>query len=420
MGYDNSLALFRDQLKLVPGGSQTNSKRPSAFAYGAYPIYAKSAHGCRVTDIDGNSYIDFVHGCGPIILGYRYPAVDKAIKAQLSKGIIAGLLYPAEVQAAEALCGMVPCAEMVRFLKGGGEATAAAARIARAHTGREVILNHGYRGWPDVWAAAANSKGVPSCLTSLTVEYPFNDIAAVERLMDENKDQVAAVFISILGEAPAAGYLQALMDLAHQNGALFVIDEVITGFRLAPGGAQEYFGVVPDLACFAKAMANGMPVSAVAGKAEFMRTMADLMITVTYGGEALSLAAAVATMKEIREKKVTHYLWHIGRYLMDGMDKAAQEAGIPFQCGGLAPAHYMQFLDLESDERTLVWLYFLQEMASRGVLFRRGSMNTMTFSHTEKDMDEAIEKAAVVFRNMKPLWKSSELARHVRAATGYD
>lgn len=420
MGYEKSLDLFQEQLRLIPGGSQTNSKRPSAFAYGAYPIFAARAEGCRVEDIDGNTYIDFVHGCGPIVLGYQYPAVDRAVKAQLEKGIIGGLLYPVETETARLMCEMVPCAEMVRFLKGGGEATAAAVRIARACTGREVIVNHGYRGWPDVWAAARNNRGVPECLTSLTVDYPFNDLPAVEKIMNEHAGRVAAIFTSVLGEAPVEGYLQGLCDLAHKHGALFVIDEVITGFRLAPGGAQEYFNVTPDLACFAKAMANGMPVSAVAGKAEYMKVMADLAITVTYGGEALSLAAAVATMKEIREKSVTDYLWHIGRYLMDLLEKAAGESGIPFRCGGFPPVNHMQFLEVEGDDRNLVWLYFLQEMAARGVLFRHGSMNAMTFSHREKDIDEVAEKAAEVFRLLKSLWKTPELSRRVRAKRGYE
>jgi glutamate-1-semialdehyde aminotransferase len=419
MGYEKSLELFREQLRLIPGGSQTNAKRPSAFAFGAYPIFVSRAKGCRVEDIDGNTYIDFVHGCGPIVLGYRYPAVDRAVRRQLRKGIIGGLLYPVETETARLLCEMVPCAEMVRFLKGGGEATAAAVRIARACTGREVIVSHGYRGWPDVWAAATNNRGVPACLSPLTVSYPFNDLAAAEKIMDEHAGRVAALFISVLGEAPAEGYLQALCDLAHRHGALFVMDEVITGFRLAPGGAQEYFGVTPDLACFAKAMANGMPVSAVAGKAEHMEVLADLAVTVTYGGEALSLAAAAATMREIRDKNVPEYLWHIGRRFMDRLEKAAEESGIPFRCSGLAPVNHMQFLEVEGEERTLVWLYFLQEMAARGVLFRRGSMNAMTFSHREKDVEETAEKAAEVFRMLKGLWKTPGLARRVRAKKDY-
>ena len=419
MGYERSLTLFQEQLNLVPGGSQTNAKRPSAFAYGAYPIYVRKARGCRIEDVDGYGYIDFIHGCGPIVLGYRYPAVDRAVRRQLRRGIISGLLYPVETEAARLLCEMVPCAEMVRFLKGGGEATAAAARIARACTGREVILNCGYRGWPDVWAAAVNSRGVPECLTRLTVTYPFGDFPATEKLLEQHRGKVAAVFISVLGEIPEEGYLQALCDLAHEHGALFVMDEVITGFRLAPGGAQEYFGVVPDLACFAKAMANGMPVSAVAGKAEHMKVMADLAITVTYGGEALSLAAAVATMMEVRERNVPTHLWHMGRRLMVGMEKAAAENAIPFRCGGFAPAHHMQFLDLEPQEKLHVWMFFLQETAARGVLFRRGSMNAMTFSHTERDIDRVVEQSAEVFRLLKPLWKTPELARRIRARESY-
>ena len=419
MRYGKSLELFKEQLKLIPGGSQTNSKRPSAFAFGAYPIFVRKAWGCRVEDVDGNTYIDFVNGCGPIVLGYRYPAVDEAIREQLDRGIIAGLLYPVETEAARLLCEMAPCAEMVRFLKGGGEATAAAARIARAHTGREIILNCGYRGWPDVWIAANKARGVPQCLASLTVSFPFNDLGAVEELLIARKGKVAAVFVHVLDVAPNEGYLQGLRDLAHAHGAVFVIDEVITGFRLANGGAQEYYGVVPDLACFAKAMANGMPVAAVAGRADLMRLVPELAITVTYGGEALSLAAAAATMREIRDKKVTEYLWRIGARLMESLNKLGAESGLPMRCEGLAPISRIVFGDLSPDEQNLVQRYFLQEMAERGVLFRRGGMNALTFSHSEADIDEVLTRTSDVLKKLKPLWKTSALAGKLRSTAGY-
>jgi len=413
--YDRSLQLFQAAAGLIPGGSQTNSKRPTAFAYGAYPIYARRAEGCRVWDIDGNEYIDFVMGCGPILLGYQYAAVDEAVREQLQKGIISGLLYPVEEQAARLLTELVPCAEMVRFLKGGGEATSAAARIARAFTGREVILNNGYRGWPDVWTAANNDGGVPQCLEPLIESYPLNDIPAVKQLFHKHKDQVAAVFISLLGTVPTAEYLQAVCDLAHENGALFVMDEVITGFRLAPGGAQEYFGVTPDLACFAKGMANGMPVSAVAGRAEVMRIMQDLWITVTYGGEALSLAAAVASMREIRDKNVPDHLWRLGRMMMEGLVEAAASQDIRFKCFGFAPCHSMLFEDVVPANGGPLWTFVLQEMAARGVLFRREGINCITFSHTEEDIREVIEKAREVFGLVRPYIDNPEgILEHVK------
>lgn len=414
MSYERSLELFEQARRLIPGGSQTNSKRPQAYAYGAYPIYIRRASGCRVEDVDGNSYIDLVNACGPIVLGYRYPAVQQAIAAQLEEGILAGLLFPEELEAARLLVELVPCAEMVRFFKGGGEATAAAARIARAYTGRELILNCGYRGWPDVWTAAQNDGGVPKCLEQCIITFPFGDLGALRGLLKKHSGQVAAVFIGVIPGEPAPGYLQRVRELAHHHGALFVMDEVVTGFRMAVGGAQEYFGVEPDLACFAKAMANGMPISAVAGQAEVMQITEKLRISITYGGEALSLAAAVACMREIRDKRVPDHLWHVGRQLMDGLDEAASKHGIPFRCTGYAPASLMRFDHLDAAETKEVWSYFLQEMAARGVLMRRGGVNFLTYSHSEADIAEIVAAAEQVFAGLAPLWKTSELSGRLR------
>lgn len=413
MEFRRSLELFSEARQLIPGGSQTNSKRPQAFAYGVYPIYISQGHGCRVEDVDGNTFIDLVGALGPINLGYCYPAVNQAIEEQLNRGIVSGLLFPAELEAARLLTEIVPCAQMVRFFKGGGEATAAAARIARKYTGRELIANCGYRGWPDVWTAARNDGGVPTALESTILSFPFNDLAALEQLFAENKDNVAAVFLDILQREPEPGYLQAVIDLAHANGALFVMDEIVSGFRLSTGGAQEYFGVVPDMACFAKGIANGMPVSAVVGKADVMRLAEDLLISITYGGEALSLAAAAATMRELRDKKVTDYLWEIGRTLMDGLDRAAATHGVPFACYGMPPMSLMRFRDVDAQANQLVWGYFLQEMAARGVLLRRGGVNFVSYSHRSDDIAEVVAAADQVFAELAKLWGTPELAKQV-------
>jgi len=191
--YDKSLELWNRAVQLIPGGSQTNSKRATAYAPGAYPIYAERAEGARIKDVDGNWYVDYVLGLGPITLGYCYPAMDEAIAEQLRKGIIYGLLSPLEVEAAEAIREAVPCAEMVRFLKGGSEVTTTAARIARAYTGKELILNSGYRGWADTWTAALDRerrRGVPECLTSVIKSFPRDDLDALRELLEEHMSTV--------------------------------------------------------------------------------------------------------------------------------------------------------------------------------------------------------------------------------------
>ncbi|MCZ7648798.1 MAG: aminotransferase class III-fold pyridoxal phosphate-dependent enzyme [Planctomycetota bacterium] len=415
MRFDRSLEIFEEARKLIPGGSQTNSKRPKQFAYGAYPIYARRAEGCRIEDVDGNRFIDLVMAFGPIVLGHAYPRVQEAVRAQLERGTLAGLMFEAEVEAARLVVETVPCAEMVRFLKGGGEATAAAARIVRAHSGKELILNCGYRGWPDVWGINHPlSRGVPGALKGTLLNFPFNDAPALERLMDEHKGQVAAVFLEVPAIDPHDGYLQAVRDLTRKHGTLMVMDEVVTGFRLAPGGAQEYYGVTPDLACFAKAMANGMPVSAVAGRADVMRVAEELLITVTYGGEALSLAATVATIRELREKRVCEQLWKLGAELKDGLNAAARRAGIPFLSSGPAPLALMRFDVGEKDAEADTWTFFLQEMAARGVLMRRGGWNLVTFSHTREDIQTVVRAAGEVFGELKGLLGTPELKARLR------
>ena len=238
-----SLKLWEEAERVIPGGSQTNSKRPAAFAFGKYPIFAARAEGCGIWDVDGNAYVDFVNGLGPITLGYGYPAVDAAVRAQLEQGIVSGLLWPVEVAAARGLVEAIPCAESVRFFKGGGEATAAAARIARAATGRHVILNAGYRGWPDTWSAGRDAA-VPPDIARYTLSFTAGDLIQLERLLEENRGQVAAVFTDVPYDASLdAAYLHCAKRLAHDHGALLCFDEIVNGFRLARGGMQEHFGV---------------------------------------------------------------------------------------------------------------------------------------------------------------------------------
>lgn len=412
--FDRSLELFDEATGLIPGGAQTSSKRPSAFAYGAFPIYFESAHGCRVTDIDGNDYIDLIGALGPISLGYTYRVVDEAIREQLARGIISGLLSPLEVEVALLLRDMVPCAEQVRYFKGGGEATAAAARVARRHTGREIILNCGYRGWPDTWTVVNNDGGIPKRAEGTVQTFTFNDREGLERLVHGQSSDIAAIAIDIQVTEPEPGYLVWLRDLAHEIGALLVFDEIVTGFRMANGGAQEYFGVTPDLAVFAKGIANGMPLAVLAGRAEVMAAMTDAMISITYGGEALSLAAAKTTLETYRSEPVVDTIWARGRQLREGLTAAAEAAGLPFAVIGYDPMTAMRFVGLAPEDGADAWGFVLQEMAQRGVLFRRGGLNFISYSHTEADIAEAIEAAGAVFAELAPLLTTGTVRDQLR------
>lgn len=412
--YDASLALYDDALTLIPGGTQTTSKRAAAFAWGAYPIYLASGQGSHVTDIDGNTYIDLVSGLGPVSLGYAHPAVDAAIRGQLATGIISSLPSPREVEVARLLADAIPCAEQVRFFKGGGEATAAAARVARRFTGRSLILNCGYRGWPDVWTAAANDGGVPTELAASIASFPFNDREAVEALVTAHPGNVAAIAIDVQATEPEPGYLGWLRDLAHEIGAVLIFDEIVTGFRLARGGAQEYFGVTPDLAVFAKGMANGMPLAAVVGRSEVMAAMTDASISITYGGEALSLAAAKAVLETYRDEPVIETLHARGAQLRAGLDAAARDAGIPFATHGFDPMSAMRFEGLDTETDRDAWTFLVQEMAARGVLLRRGGLNFVTYSHTEADIATIVSAAAEVFLELRPLLAAGTIRERLR------
>ncbi len=393
--YDESLKLYRKAIDLIPGGSQTNSKRPTAFALGAFPIYAQDAEGARVQDVDGNWYIDYVLGLGPITLGYCYPAVDEAIREQLDRGITYGLLSPLEVEVAEQITEMIPCAEMMRFLKGGAEVTQAAARMARTFTGKPMILNSGYRGWADTWRAqgAGIEGGVPEPLGDLIDGWTRYDLDSLAAKLEEHAGQVAMVALDPAsgGDTVPAEYHEGVRELCDDHDALLMYDEIVTGFRMAAGGGQEYFGVTPDLACFAKGIANGMPLGVVCGRADVMSTAFDeTVISVTYGGEALSLAAARATMRIYANEPVIDSIWDTGRTLTQGFERLAERHDVPLKCHGYAPMS-SQTIDYENPELSAdVWTLLLQEMARRGVLLRRGGLLFITYSHGDEEIEETL------------------------------
>ena len=395
--------------KSIPGISQTNSKRPPQFAPDAYPVYAAVGQGSHVWDVDGNEYVDWILGMGPISLGYRYPPVDRAIREQLDRGIIYGLLDPLEVEAAEELIDLIPCADSVRFLKGGGEATTAAARVARAFTGRDLVLTNGYHGWQDMWTSTANDGAVPDVFSETVRKFPYGDIEALESIFSAASRGVAAVLMCpAQKDMPPPDYLRAVRDLCDRNGALLIFDEVITGFRFFLGGAQEYFDVLPDLACFAKAMANGMPLAFFCGREEVMEVTRDLKITATYAGEALSLAATVACLREYRQNDVISHLWKIGQRLIDGTNSAAAETGCPARRSVFAPISYLEFQGESEEEESLMRTFMVREAAARGILFHHSGPTFICYSHTDDDVDLTLAVQREIF---------AEIERHRRAGT---
>lgn len=407
---DKSLELYERAIQIIPGGSQTNSKRPEGYAPGAFPIYLDRGKGCRVYDVDGNEYIDYIMALGPVNLGYAYPRVNEAVREQLEKATMINLLSPLEVELAEEIINAVPCAEMVRFMKSGAEATSACVRIARAYTGREKVVHCGYHGWHDTFTAStANQKGIPQALRGLIRSFSYNNLGSLEDILREEGHEVACIIMEPR-MPPADGFLEGVRELAHSYGAVLIFDEIVTGFRLALGGAQEYFGVIPDLAAFAKGMSNGLPLSAFVGKREIMEVAKDLVISTTYGGEALSLAAGIATIRELREKDVFQHTWCMGQKLMDGWMEIGRELGLNVGISGLAPIGAFQ-IDAGDPKLTQdAWTFFLQESAKRGVLFRRGGLNFISYSHKEEDINYTLDVCRSVLKIMKDALQKGDLS----------
>lgn len=399
-----SKQLYDEAVELMPGASQTMSKRPTAFAMGAMPIYLERGDGCVVWDVDGNRYIDFIGALGPITLGYRYPAVDDAVRRQLNSGMIFSMMSPVEVEAAKAIVDMVPCAEMVRFFKTGAESTAAAARIARAYTGKEIIVSSGYHGWLDTWTAERDThaaRGVPKAYKDSIVGFSFGDMTSdksLEAVLERHSGKVAAVVMEPASYATmdTGDYLRYARELADKHEALLVYDEIVTGFRVALGGAQEYFDVVPDIACFAKGISNGMPVAAVAGRREIMKSTEDLLISSTYGGDAVSLAAVVASLSQYRNTDYISHIWTQGRRLIDGMNAMAGEIGLKLEFRGWPVMSSFAFGYEAATNNDLMTL-LLQEMAKRGILLRRGGLIFISYSHKAAHIDQTLETCREVF-----------------------
>lgn len=386
----NSDKIYEEAKKLIPCQTQCLSKGPTQFVEGVAPKYLKRGKGCRVWDVDGNEYIDYGMALGPIILGYCYDAVDKAIIDQLKDAIILTQMHPLEVELARLLVEIIPCAEMVRYGKNGSDVTSAAVRLARAYTGRDIVACCGYHGWQDWYIGITErSAGIPDAVKKLTKKFKYNDIDSLRKIFDEYKDNVACVIMEPMGVIfPENDFLNKVKEITYENKAILIFDEIITGFRWSLGGAQEYFNVTPDLATFGKSMANGMPLSALVGKAEIMQMLENVFFSFTFGGEILSLAAGKATISEMKERKVISHIHKMGIKLAKGCRKAIRECGVENYIRLAGPDFRTVFFFDDPEKGMLHKSLLQQELIKRGINFT--GYNNICFSHKEKDIDETI------------------------------
>jgi glutamate-1-semialdehyde aminotransferase len=398
-----SEALWERAREVIPLGTQTLSKSPTQFVDGVSPKFLARGVGGHVWDVDGNEYVDWPMALGPILLGYDEPAVTEAAVAQLRAGTTFTLMHPLEVEVAEALIEVIPCAERVRFAKNGADATNGAIRAARALTRREHVIATGYHGYHDWFIASTElNDGVPRHDRELIEPVPFGDLAALEAALGPH---VAAVIMEIPGSEPPDGYLQAAIDVAHSCGALFVLDEIVTGFRYALGGAQERYGIRPDLACFGKGMANGFPLAAVVGSADAMRAFERIFFSMTYSGETVSLAAALATLNLLRSEPVIERLWALGTELRRGLADLVAGAEFEVELLGNPPRSALQF---GSPELRGLWL---QETHKRGVLF--GGPMFPCYRHSDADVRQTLDAAAAAFALMGEAHAAGDYARYL-------
>ena len=390
--------LLRLAEAVIPLGSQTFSKSRTQYPVGVSPFFASKGSGSYLWDVDGNKYVDLVASLAAVTLGYGDPEINKAVKRQLKKGVSLSLSSKLETVVAEKIIDLVPSAEMVRFAKNGSDATSAAVRIARYFTGRDHIISIGYHGWHDWYiGSTTRSMGVPSAVQALTLSARYNDLSHVENLFQEAKGDVAAVILEPMNSVdPAPGYLESLRNFCSSNNILLIFDEVITGFRFARGGAQELFGVTPDLSCFGKGIANGFPISVIAGRREIMEGFKEVFFSGTFGGELLSLTAANVVLDKVRDNRVIPELYRVGQAIQQGLLGEISRNKYEFVNISGNPTWTFLNWTLSSDAlQNKVKTYFLQEMFKRGILVL--STNNVTTTLSQKDISKILTAYAEVF-----------------------
>jgi glutamate-1-semialdehyde 2,1-aminomutase len=370
--YDKSEKQLIRAEKTIPLGSQTFSKSRTQYPVGISPLYISRAKGAHVWDLDGNKYIDLVNSLASVSLGYGDKDVSRAVRKQLKKGVSFSLPGILESEVAELLVDLIPSAEMVRFGKNGSDATSAAIRLARAYTGRDHIVVCGYHGWQDWYiGSTTRNKGVPNQVSGLTHKFIFNDIDSLKDLISDYHGKIAAVILEPMNSVwPEKGFLESVKKLTSDEGALLIFDETITGFRFSRGGAQELFGVIPDLSTFGKGMANGFPLSAVVGRRDVMMEMEEIFFSGTFGGELLSLAASKVVLEKHQNQDLCANMGKLGDLLATQLELLIDDLDLSsiLKLSGHPTWKFLNWSATEDFDVAQIRTYFQQEMYKMGIL----------------------------------------------------
>lgn len=401
--YAESVDFLKRAEAVIPLGSQTFSKSRTQFPVGAAPLFVERAAGPYFWDVDGNRYLDFACSLGAITMGHGDPDVRAAVVRQMDEGVLFSLPNPIETRVAEMIVERIPCSEKVRFGKNGSDATAGAVRLARAYTGRDRVALCGYHGWQDWYiGTTARNRGVPEQTRSMSHTFPYNDLDALDRLLASHKDEFACVIMEpVAFTEPTHGYLQGVKDIAHKHGALLIFDEVVTGFRYAPGSAQELYGVTPDLCSLGKGLANGFPLSAIAGRADVMKLMEEIFFSFTMGGEAISLAATEAVLAKSKREKTLDHIAETGSYLIERFRALVDKhnLGDVLSISGHPSWTLIGMKDQPGADSFALKTLYIQETCRRG-LFSFG-VHFLSYAFQKEHVDEAMAIYDEVFPIMR-------------------
>lgn len=367
---------------------------------GHYPVFGARADGAQVWDVDGNCYIDYQMGYGSVLLGHRRPEVIDAVCREIQAGhCLSPLWKPIQAELCQLICSVVPNAERAFLMKTGSDASSGAVRLARLFTGRDRVLRWGYNGWHD-WCTP-RPGGVPLGSRDVVHEFPYNDLAAVTHLFERYGEEIACVFMMPFElDKPAPGFLENVRALAHSYGAIFILDEMRSGFRFAVGGAQEYLGINADLVTFSKAMANGFAISCVAGRADILAGVTDTKMTATYFSTTEAMAASLCTIKLLCETDAIDRIWSLGERFLSGLrDVAEKENGI-VSVLGFPPCPFLEFNTMSDAENGRAKHIFFARTAAEGILFHPSHHWYISASHTEQNIDDTISVCAAALREV--------------------
>jgi glutamate-1-semialdehyde aminotransferase len=402
--------------KVIPLGSQTFSKSRTHYPSGISPLFIERAKGSNVWDLDGNKYIDLVSSLAAVTIGYGDREIKNAVQAQLRKGVSFSLPGKLEAEVAELICELVPSAEMVRFGKNGTDATSAAVRLSRAYTGHNEVLVCGYHGWQDWFiGSTSRNKGVPSSVSKLTKSFKYNDIDSFTELVNSSKDIACIVMEPMSNIYPNNNFLKLVRKVATEKGIILIFDETITGFRFSTGGAQELFGVLPDLSTFGKGIANGFPLSAVVGRRDIMMEMENIFFSGTFGGELLSLAAAKIVLNRHKTENLCGQLNSIGVEINNGVDKLIERHQLQeiISLSGHPTWKFLNWKQAGDYSPEEIKTYFLQEAFATGLLVL-GTHN-ISLAHAGNQSEKILSKYEKVLNKIQKSLTNDQLKSKLMA-----